>query len=180
MEIIKKTKTPWYIAGLHFECTQCGNCCSGPEEGVIWISKSQINRLADFLGQSVKNVHKNHLKKFGFRCSIRENPHTKDCIFLVNIYPAPIVPDLNRKKNDLLETKRKNFDSAEIRNNRCGVNGSKGCAIYDVRPTQCRTWPFWPSNLRSPDDWNRAAQKCPGINKGKLYTFDEIEKIKKQ
>jgi hypothetical protein len=143
MEIIKKTKAPWYIAGLHFECTQCGNCCSGPEEGVIWISKSQINRLADFLGQSVKNVHKNHLKKFGFRYSIRENPHTKDCIFLV------------------------------------GIKGSKGCAIYDVRPTQCRTWPFWPSNLRSPDDWNTAAQKCPGINKGRLYNFDEIEKIKK-
>jgi len=173
-------KNNWYIAGLHFECIQCGNCCSGPEEGVIWISKPQINRLADFLGQSVKDVHKKHLRKFGFRCSIKENPHTKDCIFLVNINPAPVVLYSSQKKTDLTAGKRSDFDLATTRNNRCGVNGSKGCAIYDVRPTQCQTWPFWPSNLRSPDDWNTAAQKCPGINKGKFYSFDEIEKIKKQ
>ncbi|MBU1260093.1 MAG: YkgJ family cysteine cluster protein [Planctomycetes bacterium] len=137
-------KNIWYIAGLHFVCQQCGRCCSGPDEGVIWISKPQIQMLADFLGQSVKDVRKNHLKKFGFRYSIRENPCSKDCVFLVNI------------------------------------DGSKGCAIYNVRPMQCRTWPFWPGNLQSPDDWNTAAKKCPGINKGKLYTYDEIQKIIKQ
>ncbi len=51
--------------------------------------------------------------------------------------------------------------------------------IYSVRPNQCRTWPFWPSNLKNPGDWNKAAQKCPGINRGKLYSFEEIERIKK-
>src|SRR5262249_8584025 len=25
----------------------------------------------------------------------------------------------------------------------------KGCTIYEVRPRQCRTWPFWESNLKS-------------------------------
>jgi Fe-S-cluster containining protein len=144
MEIIKKTTAPWYIAGLHFDCQQCGNCCSGPDEGVIWISRAEIEKLAEHLGQTIADVRKRHLKRYGFRYSIKENPHTKDCIFLVTI------------------------------------NGSKGCAIYNVRPMQCRNWPFWESNLKSPNHWNTVAIKCPGINKGKLYTFDEIEKITKR
>ena len=135
-------KNKWYIGGLHFECTQCGGCCSGPEEGVIWITKPEIEKAAKYLGMTESEFRKKCLRKIGFRVSIKENPQTKDCIFLVKI------------------------------------NGSKGCAIYDCRPTQCRTWPFWSYNLRSPDDWNTAAKKCPGINKGKLHTFDEIEKRK--
>lgn len=61
-----------------------------------------------------------------------------------------------------------------------GKCGQKGCAIYPVRPNQCRTWPFWTGNIARPDDWNMVAQKCPGINRGRLYTFEEIEKIRKQ
>ena len=54
----------------------------------------------------------------------------------------------------------------------------KRCIIYPVRPSQCRTWPFWPSNLTSPNAWNKAAQKCPGINRSRRYSFQEIEAIK--
>jgi len=61
-----------------------------------------------------------------------------------------------------------------------GVGEAKSCRIYSVRPNQCRTWPFWSSNLAGPDAWNKAAQRCGGINRGKEYTFDEIEKIKKR
>ena len=53
------------------------------------------------------------------------------------------------------------------------------CDIYPVRPIQCRTWPFWPENLRDSDNWNFAAQGCAGINKGKLYSIESIEAIKK-
>jgi hypothetical protein len=41
--------------------------------------------------------------------------------------------------------------------------GKAGCSIYPVRPAQCRTWPFWDSNLRSPRDWQRSMSKCPGM-----------------
>jgi Fe-S-cluster containining protein len=57
-------------------------------------------------------------------------------------------------------------------------NGRKKCIIYSVRPNQCRTWPFWPANLRTPDDWQRTAKKCPGVNTGKFYSLQEIENIK--
>ena len=26
---------PWYRDGLRFQCTQCGNCCTG-DPGVVW------------------------------------------------------------------------------------------------------------------------------------------------
>jgi len=55
----------------------------------------------------------------------------------------------------------------------------KQCVIYSVRPNQCRTWPFWPENLYSQDSWNEAARRCPGMNRGKFYSCDEIEKISK-
>ena len=41
--------------------------------------------------------------------------------------------------------------------------GQAMCSIYPVRPTQCRTWPFWKMNLESPAAWNRAAERCPGM-----------------
>jgi len=60
------------------------------------------------------------------------------------------------------------------------TGNGRGCAIYPVRPNQCRTWPFWSHNLASPDDWNMAGVKCPGINRGRFYSFEEIERIRKQ
>lgn len=49
-----------------------------------------------------------------------------------------------------------------------------GCTIYDVRPRQCRTWPFWESTTASPADWAVAAAECPGCDHGELIPADEI------
>ena len=57
---------------------------------------------------------------------------------------------------------------------------SASCAIYSVRPTQCRTWPFWDSNLKSPDAWNSAAMNCPGMNRGPVHAFVRIEELRVQ
>lgn len=43
------------------------------------------------------------------------------------------------------------------------------CRVYRSRPQQCRTWPFWAENLRSPKHWTRAARTCPGMNHGELH-----------
>lgn len=51
------------------------------------------------------------------------------------------------------------------------------CMVYNSRPTQCRTWPFWEANLDRPASWKRAAKHCKGCGNpnGKLYTLEEIE-----
>ena len=55
-------------------------------------------------------------------------------------------------------------------------DGQVGCAVYSVRPVQCRTWPFWDLNLSSSDAWISASLGCPGMNQGKYYDFRQIEK----
>ena len=54
-------------------------------------------------------------------------------------------------------------------------NQTRKCKVYDLRPRQCRTWPFWESNLRTPEAWTETCEVCPGSGKGKLYQLDEIE-----
>jgi Fe-S-cluster containining protein len=49
-----------------------------------------------------------------------------------------------------------------------------GCTIYPVRPRQCRTWPFWESNVRTPEDWQRTCRVCPGSGQGELISAEEI------
>ncbi len=49
-----------------------------------------------------------------------------------------------------------------------------GCTIYPVRPRQCRTWPFWESNVRTPEDWQRTCEVCPGSGRGELIPAEEI------
>ena len=50
----------------------------------------------------------------------------------------------------------------------------KGCTVYPVRPPQCRTWPFWESNVASPEDWERTVRACPGSGQGELIPAEEI------
>ncbi|WP_096894121.1 YkgJ family cysteine cluster protein [Candidatus Scalindua japonica] len=49
-----------------------------------------------------------------------------------------------------------------------------GCSIYETRPRQCRTFPFWSSNLKNKTEWKEQKKTCPGIDKGKLHTVEEI------
>lgn len=49
-----------------------------------------------------------------------------------------------------------------------------GCIVYADRPKQCRTWPFWESNIRSKKAWERTTRTCPGAGQGKLFTAEEI------
>lgn len=140
---LAKIKRRWYVAGLHFECMQCGRCCAGPGTGYIWVTRAEIKLIADFLKMTEAQLRRKYLKRVGLRTTIIEHRSTRDCIFLQK------------------------------------SSGRKSCVIYPVRPSQCRTWPFWPSNLKSPNTWNETAQKCPGINRGRLYSCEEIEGIKK-
>ncbi len=51
------------------------------------------------------------------------------------------------------------------------------CAVYEARPWQCRTWPFWPENMDSEVWEQEVLAYCPGAGAGRLYTAEEIEDI---
>ena len=51
-----------------------------------------------------------------------------------------------------------------------------------MRPTQCRTWPFWPENLRNNRAWHSAAKTCPGTKdvlsgNGDFYPVEQVRII---
>jgi Fe-S-cluster containining protein len=50
------------------------------------------------------------------------------------------------------------------------------CKIYPARPNQCSSYPFWSRFLASRSSWTRRHVKCPGMNRGRLWTYEEIQK----
>jgi Fe-S-cluster containining protein len=140
---------PWYKEGLSFQCTQCGNCCTGGP-GYVWMSSQEVDRLAEHLKLPREDVLKKHCRSIGGKISLKETKTEGglyDCVFLTTSQDATG------------KTKR-------------------GCSIYPVRPLQCRTWPFWDGLLASKESWTRTKRMCPGMDKGKAYTFERIEELR--
>ena len=63
------------------------------------------------------------------------------------------------------------------RESQCSFLRDGGCSIHAVKPTQCRTFPFWPELAESRREWRKTAKYCPGIGKGPLI---QIEVVKEQ
>lgn len=63
----------------------------------------------------------------------------------------------------------KNFDCVFLR--------GKKCTVYTSRPKQCRTFPWWKDNVKSPKAWRQTALGCEGVNHpdGMTYTQQQID-----
>jgi uncharacterized protein len=48
------------------------------------------------------------------------------------------------------------------------------CTVYEARPRQCHTFPFWPENLATRGAWTRLRSFCPGIGVGPIVPLVEI------
>jgi Fe-S-cluster containining protein len=75
--------TPWYSKGLRFECSRCGNCCTGPP-GAVWFTADEGRSMAAALGVSEATFHSQYARQINGRWSLREreSPHGMDCVFL--------------------------------------------------------------------------------------------------
>jgi len=123
----------WYADGLAFQCTRCGNCCTGAP-GYVWVNDEEVQDIAAFLGAPDAQMQAVYTRLVGGRRSLREKAN-HDCVF---------------------------WDK------------SAGCTIYSVRPRQCRTWPFWASNVATTAAWQETCQVCPGAGQGELISAEEI------
>lgn len=65
-------------------------------------------------------------------------------------------------------------------NENCRFLEGKRCGVYEARPTQCRTWPFWPETLSAKGWAKEVASFCPGVGKGRVWHKDEIAKLLQQ
>lgn len=128
------SKQTWFPEGLRFECSQCGDCCTGAP-GFVWVNQAEIAALALRFGLAVAEFEQRYVRSVGIRKSLVEFENG-DCVF---------------------------FDGATRR-----------CTVYENRPRQCRTWPFWESNLRNRETWAETCQACPGSGKGQLFTVEQV------
>lgn len=129
------TENPWYAPGLKFNCTQCGDCCTG-EPGHVWVSVEELRAIAKYRGVPYGEVRYQDARKVGNSLSLKEHANG-DCVY---------------------------FDGQ-----------TRKCTIYAVRPIQCRTWPFWNSNLESPETWQETQDRCPGAGNGTFVPLAEIQ-----
>jgi len=69
-----------------------------------------------------------------------------------------------------LKTKPKSGD--------CIFLKDKTCAIYAIRPKQCRSFPWWTDIMKTRGSWNQTKKWCEGIDHedAPLIPFEEIEK----
>ncbi len=150
-------KPVWYKQGLKFTCTCCGNCCTGGP-GYVWLSDEEIQRLAEHLQLTVDETIEQHCRKVNGKWSLNESRSVSggyDCKFLKEIKPP-----------------------RNARNGQTIVQAKRVCGIYEVRPLQCRTWPFWPENLEDKAAWEVETRKCPGMNTGTHYSQKRIEELR--
>jgi uncharacterized protein len=147
----------WYKQGLNFTCTCCGNCCTGGP-GYVWITEEEIRLLASHLKLTPEETVERYCRKVNGKFSLKEGRTVSgqyDCIFLKEIKP----PRSSRSGEVIVQAKR-------------------ACGIYEARPLQCRTWPFWPENLASKTAWQAETRKCPGMNTGKHYAPEQIAALR--
>jgi hypothetical protein len=128
---------PWYLEGLRFQCTGCGNCCTG-EPGYVWVCDEEIALLATELAMGVAEFEQAFTRRIGQSKSLIEWPNG-DCVF---------------------------FD-----------NQTRRCTVYPWRPRQCRTWPFWESNLQTRRAWNQTCDACPGCGRGPVVPLDVVRSL---
>ncbi len=54
---------------------------------------------------------------------------------------------------------------------------TRRCRVYAVRPRQCRTWPFWKSNIATPEAWQKTCSVCPGAGRGEFVPVEDIQAL---
>lgn len=115
---------PWYENGLKFECTGCGKCCK--VDGDVWLAPEEVESIMAHLG-------------FG-------NDDASLDAFRNEYVRAEVSPPDGDRSQSWMCLKRK--EGACVFLNPVGQ-----CSIYEVRPVQCSTYPFWPSVLRNRESW---------------------------
>ena len=122
----------WYadMETLPFECTGCGKCCQ--TTGSVWLSPTETAKAASLLRISAGDF--------------------------IDTYGSHTICDLD-DTNDSAEDEIQSATWVRLRDSDQGGcvfldSETKFCTIYEARPSQCSTYPFWPNLMESKQAWN--------------------------
>mmetsp|Transcript_249 Transcript_249/g.546 ORF Transcript_249/g.546 Transcript_249/m.546 type:complete len:257 (-) Transcript_249:285-1055(-) len=118
---------PFYEDGLKFDCTGCGKCCK--VDGDVWLAPEEVENIMNHLGYSYHN-----------KASMDD--------FRKAYVRAEVAP------SDDGDDTSESWMCLKREGGACIFLDPLGkCGIYDVRPVQCSTYPFWPSLLKNQETW---------------------------
>lgn len=101
--------------------------------------------------------------------SIKERKQIADFLGVSEIYLRQNY--MRRMYGETSLKEKENYDCIFLEMN------SKKCKVYRVRPLQCRLFPFWPSVLTNKKAWDFYAERCPGMNRGALWSPELIRQF---
>ena len=135
---------------LRFECTGCGQCCTGGGSYVVEVSRAEQRRIQRHLAISWSWFRRRYVFRF--------DDETESLVMV-----APGIP-----------ASRDTRASMRSAAGRCVfLDEQMRCRIYKVRPLQCRTYPFWPE-LMNAKAWRAEARRCEGIDRGAVVSLARI------
>jgi len=138
----------FYAEGLRFSCARCSYCCRG-EPGFVFLSAPDLARL-------LRRFKLDFKRFFSEYCTLVD----------AGTGMALSLRDVARKIG--IEARSVSHD--------CVFWGEGGCEVYEDRPVQCSTYPFWASILASEDSWTEESRWCPGIGRGgEFFPRERIE-----
>jgi uncharacterized protein len=137
----------FYAGGLHFSCGRCSYCCRG-EPGFVFLAPADLRGLLARLRLDFKTFFKDY---------------------------CTLVDAGNGMALCLRDVKRRAGSGGTGFSYDCVFWGEDGCEVYEDRPVQCSTYPFWSSILESEEAWREESRWCPGVGKGELRSRSHID-----
>ncbi len=144
--------------GIEFSCQMCGKCCTGFNDGEVYLYNEDISKLAKFLNFNGKNglrkFAENYIKMIG------------DSFFWKE-------PGAQRGKTYKFKTLGFKFTGED---EHCHFLKDNSCSVHTARPFQCGSFPFWQMMVTSRKNIENYKKKCKGLQllKGKFYSKEEI------
>ena len=136
----------WFKDGLAFGCTGCGKCCK--MDGDVWLSPEEQPAIAAALGETVGTFREKYTRQI-----LKEWA----CLNYNNVSSSSSLSSLSSEA--LTTTTTTTIDTTTTTTGvGCVFLSNEGqCRIYETRPVQCRTYPFWPSLLEDREAWEEEA-----------------------
>jgi Fe-S-cluster containining protein len=62
-----------------------------------------------------------------------------------------------------------------MRGNACPFLVDDRCSIQEVKPRQCRAYPFWPEFVEDAEAWDAERELCPGMEIGPVWAASDVQ-----
>lgn len=119
-------------SSLPFECTSCGKCCQ--TKGHVYMNPDEFEAAANLLEVSKQDF----IQQFASHKSVETKSNGEERVWI-------------RLRDD---SQLSENDQSKESHGCIFLKEDNTCRIYEARPTQCSTYPFWPDLLASKKAWN--------------------------